>query len=84
MERNWKLNDDLITKDNALDPITFDDIILAVHCNCRVVNHATIIETADEILKQRLEDFKYLIMNNIRSIVKGLFINEEARRCFQT
>lgn len=80
MERNWKLNDDLVTQDNAFDPITFDDIILAVHCNCRVVNHATIIETADEILKQRLEDFKYLVENNVKEIKELALVGREGGR----
>lgn len=80
MERNWKLGDDLSTQDNVFDPITFDDIILAVHCNCRVVNHATIIETADEILKQRLEDFKYLVANNVNEIKELALVGREGGR----
>ena len=80
MERNWKLGDDLSTQDNVFDPITFDDIILAVHCNCRVVNHAAIIETADEILKQRLEDFKYLVANNVNEIKELALVGREDGR----
>ena len=80
MERNWKLNDDLITKDNALDPITFDDIILAVHCNCRVVNYATIEQTVKEILEGRLEDFKYLVKNNLDEIAKLALVGREGGR----
>lgn len=32
-ERKWILGDDLAACDNLLDGITFDDVILAVHCN---------------------------------------------------
>lgn len=35
METKWKLGDDLISSDSLLDGITFDDVILAVHHNCR-------------------------------------------------
>lgn len=37
-ERKWILGDDLAACDNLLDGITFDDVILAVHCNCRVIS----------------------------------------------
>nr|DAJ99380.1 MAG TPA: hypothetical protein [Caudoviricetes sp.] len=33
--RSWTLGDDLRPEDNLLDGITFDEIILTVHCNCR-------------------------------------------------
>ena len=29
-EREWKLGKDLVTSDNLLDGLTFDDLILAV------------------------------------------------------
>ena len=32
-EREWKLGEDLVTSDSLLDGLTFDDLILAVHCN---------------------------------------------------
>ena len=34
-ERQWKLGEDLATGDSLLDGLTFDDLILAVHHNCR-------------------------------------------------
>ena len=34
-ERKWILGDDLRPEDNLMDGITFDEIILTVHCNCR-------------------------------------------------
>lgn len=37
-ERKWILGDDLAACDNLLDGITFEDVILAVHCNCRVIS----------------------------------------------
>ena len=42
MERRWTLGDDLITSDNLLDGVTFDDLILAVHCSSREINRASV------------------------------------------
>ena len=35
MGEKWRLGEDLSVEDNMLDGITFADIILAVHHNCR-------------------------------------------------
>lgn len=68
MERNWKLNDDLFRLDNVLDPITFDEIIMTVRCNCRDVNRKTVIKTFKEILEMRLTDAKEIFERNIDKI----------------
>ena len=68
MERQWRLDEDLITKDNLLDGITFDDVILALHTE-RVVNTASAERVLKEILEGRLEDMKYLFLNNIDLII---------------
>lgn len=70
MDRAWKLGDDLITSDNILDGFTFDDIILAVRCNCRTVDRAAVLKTAREILEMRMEDYNYLLRNNLDEIVE--------------
>lgn len=68
MERNWKLNDDLSRFDSVLDPITFDEIIMTVRCNCRDVNRKTAIKTFKEILEMRLTDAKEIFERNIDEI----------------
>ena len=70
MDRAWKLGDDLIPSDNILDGFTFDDIILAVRCNCRTVDRAAVLKTAREIMEQRMEDYNYLLRNNLDAIVE--------------
>ena len=70
MDRAWKLGDDLITSDNILDGFTFDDIILAVRCNCRTVDQAAVLKTAREILEMRMEDYNFLLRNNLDQIVQ--------------
>lgn len=73
-ERQWKLGEDLSTSDNLLDPVTFDDLILAVHCNCRVITPDEVVRTMREMLEQRLQDTRFLIKNNMEAIT------EEARK----
>lgn len=65
----WKLGEDMIPSDTILDPVTFDDLILAVKCNCECITPSAVIVQATEILNQRLEDWKYLIENNIDEII---------------
>jgi hypothetical protein len=68
-ERKWKLNEDMHQSDCIFDPITFEDIILGAHCNEKVLNAKAIKRVAKEILESRLEDFEYLIQNNINEII---------------
>lgn len=65
----WKLGKDLLTSDTILDPVTFDDLILALKYNCERITPDAVIIQAAEILNQRLEDWKYLIENNIDEII---------------
>lgn len=54
-ERNWILGD-LRPEDNLMYGITFDEIILTVHCNFREVN---------DLVGMRLDDMRELLMRNI-------------------
>lgn len=66
---DWKLGKDMIPSDTILDPVTFDDLILALKCNCERITQDAVIIQATEIVNQRLEDWKYLIENNIDEII---------------
>ena len=65
----WKLGKDMISSDTILDSVTFDDLILALKCNCEHITPDAVIVQATEIINQRLEDVKYLIENNIDEII---------------
>lgn len=71
-DNNWKLGKDLSSDDNILDPITFEDLILAVKCNCQFVNRVAIRKELDNIVAQRLEAMEYLLENNFVEIVEEL------------
>ena len=60
-DRKWKLGEDLSTCDNLLDGMTFDDLILAVHCNCRDITPNAVRKELMEILSSRKQDMIYLL-----------------------
>lgn len=66
---SWKLGKDMIPSDTILDPVTFDDLILALKCNFEHINERAVTYQIGEILQQRLEDVKYLVENNIDEII---------------
>ena len=69
MDREWKLGVDLSACDNLLDGITFEDLILAVHCNCRDINRMAVHQQLSEILAQRRQDMVHLLEQNIETIM---------------
>ena len=68
-ERKWKLNEDMHKSDCIFDPITFEDIILALHCNERVLDYKAVNRVAMDIFKSRWQDFIYLLENNTDEII---------------
>ena len=68
-EPKWKLGEDMHPNDNIFDPITFEQIITALHCNERVIDSKAIRKVAKEILDSRLEDFYFLLLNNDAEII---------------
>lgn len=69
MNRSWKLGDDLNIADNLLDGITFNDLIVAVHCNCREITPEAVQKELDEIMDGRLADMRFLLENNMKAII---------------
>lgn len=68
-ERQWKLGEDMHESDTILDPITFENIITALHCNERVISENAVWGVVREIMDSRMEDFNYLIENNMQEII---------------
>lgn len=63
--KRWKLGDDVSADDNILDGFTFRDLILAVHCNCENITPEAVRREAAEILEERMQDYRFLLRNNI-------------------
>lgn len=69
MERQWLLGQDLSSNDNLLDGITFYEVILQVHCNCRKITPQAVRKELEETLSQRIEDMRFLLENNMQQIM---------------
>lgn len=69
MEREWLLGEDLALEDNLLDPISFQDLVLQVHCNCRKITPMAVEKELRETLNSRFADMQYLLERNIDRIM---------------
>lgn len=69
-DRAWMLDDDLSIQDNLLDKITFDELILTVHCNCRKITPASVLAEFRNILNSRLDDAQELLARNMSKIIE--------------
>ncbi len=77
MEQSWKLGDDMVVSDNLLDGITFDDLILTVHCNCPKITKQAVKKELKEILAIHMQDMEFLLENNIDKIIELASKNRE-------
>lgn len=77
MEQSWKLGDDMVVSDNLLDGITFEDLILTVHCNCPQITEHAVKEELKEILAIHMQDMEFLLENNINKIIELASKNRE-------
>lgn len=68
-EREWKLGEDLVTSDSLLDGLTFDDLILAVHHNSRVITPEAVRKELREMLDGRKQDMMFLLEKNMDAIM---------------
>lgn len=71
MENKWELGDDLAESDNLLDPVTFENLILAVHCGSPVIDKKAVEATMKEIMEERLADMRFLLKKNMGAIIKA-------------
>ncbi len=77
MEREWKLGQDLSAHDNLLDGLTFDDLILAVHCSCRKVTPEAVRRELKEMMESRLQDMDFLLEKNMDAIIAAAMEGRE-------
>lgn len=68
-EKTWKLGEDLVTSDSLLDGLTFDDLILVVHCNCRSITPEAVRAELKEMLESRKQDMMFLLEKNMDAIM---------------
>ncbi len=68
-DREWRLGEDLLTGDSLLDGLTFDDLILAVHCNSRSITPEAVRSELKEMLESRKQDMMFLLEKNMDVIM---------------
>lgn len=68
-EKRWKLGEDIDRHDNLLDSISFDELIVTVHCNCREITQEAVKKELNRILEIRMQDMKYLLEKNVDEII---------------
>lgn len=68
-DREWLLGKDLVTSDNLLDGLTFDDLILAVRCNCRTIDRVAVQMELNRILATQRKDMMFLLEKNMDQIM---------------
>lgn len=68
MDNQWRIGEDLITKDGLLDGFTFDDVILALHTEPKI-NEQTARRVLKEIIEIRMQDMNFLFDRNIDIII---------------
>ena len=77
MDRQWKLGEDMHETDNILDGITFDDVILVLHSGERVIDEKAVRRVVKEILEIQMQDFEYILNNNINEIIARAKVGRE-------
>ncbi len=71
-DKKWRLGEDLFTSDSLLDGLTFDDIILMVHCNVPpgAMTPERVRKELRECLNGRLEDMWFLLEKNMDKVIE--------------
>ena len=72
-DAKWRLGADLSTYSELLGGLTFDDLILAVHCDLKkekITPDAVRRILRKEILEGRLEDMWFLVEKNMDKIIE--------------
>jgi len=55
---------------NIIDPLSFDDLLLEIHCNIPKINEASVTEQFETDLRNRIHCAREVFSHNLSSIVK--------------
>lgn len=65
----WMLGEDLILSDRLLDGLTFQDVVLAVHCSSREITPEAVRAELNTMLETRMQDMNFLLEKNMDAIM---------------
>ena len=71
-DQKWRLGHDLSTYDCILPAVTFDDLILTLHCNCRkdTMDPCDVMRELKTIIEGHWEDAMFLVKKNADRIIE--------------
>ena len=64
------LGEGLSLDDNLLDPISFRELCITVHCNCKHIDKVAVLQELKAILDLKIEDMYGLFLKNMDEIVE--------------
>lgn len=79
MDRNWKLGDDLVAKDEILEGITFEELIETIQSNCEEITPLAVEQTLNEIVNFRMKEMMFLLERNVLEIIKMSEVSDSYR-----
>lgn len=53
-----------------IDSLDFETLLLELHCNCRTIDEESVMKQFTEDLESRLEDARWMMQENMQSIIK--------------
>ena len=68
-EKKQSLEERFHPKDDLLIGLTFDDLIVAVQSNERIINEASVKKTFETLLKEIVSDARYELKTNMKQII---------------
>ena len=71
-EKQYKLVEGMLPEDNILDSITFENIILAVKCDCKDITPDAVRREYKKFLEMRLEDAEEILSENLYEIIDAV------------
>lgn len=57
-------------KDDLLGAITFEDLIITLQSNEKIINETTVKKVFNELLTSNINDAKYELQQNMKKIIK--------------
>lgn len=55
---------------NLIDPLSFDTLLLEIHCNIKDINPETVRKQFQEDLQSRIDEAKSIFESNLNNVVK--------------
>lgn len=58
-----------MASDNLVDPVTFEELITTVRCNCRIITPDAVMKEMLHIMQIRNQDMAFMLKNSMGAII---------------